>query len=277
MKTERRHDLETNSLALKMTQWIETIKPHINKLLGAVAVIVGLMAINSIWNSKSAANEQNAWDAFAQARTSTDPELMSVQKLAESEEFAGTRMREWAQIVWADRQVLLSARTYLFDRKAALSRLRGVIGIYDGLTTSASDPELRDRAHFGLGRVYELQNKVNLAQQQFAKVQGDLGPIASQRAEQLQSGGVKDDCEWLATAELPKRDLTGGQGASGQKPSFNATIPKTSATDSAAEQVGLEDLLENFSGDEKVEDRYEEESTESQESQPADESDSAAE
>ncbi|HCK42239.1 MAG TPA: hypothetical protein DHW22_11475, partial [Planctomycetaceae bacterium] len=71
MKTERRHDLETNTLALKMTSMIETIKPYWNKLLGVVILLVAMLAVSSFINSQSKATEENAWAAYAKARNST--------------------------------------------------------------------------------------------------------------------------------------------------------------------------------------------------------------
>ena len=198
---------------------------------------------------------------------------MNMQKLALAEEYVGTQMQEWAQITWADRQVLLASRSYLLDRKAALDRLRGVIGIYDGLSKNASDPEIRDRCHFGLGRVYELQNKVEEAQRHYAMVQGALSPIANQRSQQLLSEAVKEDCHWLATAELPKRDLTGGQGASGERPSFEASLPGASSNGSTSEETSLEQMLKDFQIDDAEEDRYEVETPDTDEAQPAAEND----
>jgi len=233
MKTERRHDLETNSLALKLTHWIESVKPHSRLVLGLVSLVVVLLVISSTWSSYLVSAEKVAWDAFALARNTTDPELMAVQKLGTAEEYAGTRMQEWAQITWADRQVTLAAGVYLRDREAAQDRLRGVIGLYDGLATNGLDQQIQNRARFGLARVYELQNKVEQAALEYALVEGDLAPMASERAKQLQTEDVKESCNWLATAELPKLDLTGGQGATGVRPNFDALLPVTSTSDEA--------------------------------------------
>ena len=75
MKTERRHDLEANSLAIKLANWIELIKPYTNTLLGVAAALVAVTAISSMMNSRSAATEESAWAAYAQAKNSSDPEL----------------------------------------------------------------------------------------------------------------------------------------------------------------------------------------------------------
>jgi hypothetical protein len=277
MKTERRHDLEANSLAIKLANWIESIKPYTNTLLGVAAALVAVTAISSMMNSRSAATEESAWAAYAQAKNSSDPELENLRKLTESEEFAGTRMQEWAHLTWADRQVLAASRIYLRDRGAAEDRLRGARGIYETFAADARDEQIRDRSHFGLGRVFEMLNKVDEAQREYALVQGDLQPIASQRAELLQADGAKETCNWLASAELPKPDITGGKGASGERPGFDVSLPSANSTTSAEESDPS--VLQGFAiGDSATDSRKEElNGDEEAAAEPAEEQESAGE
>ena len=277
MKTERRHDLETNSLAIKLANWIESIKPYTNTLLGVAAALVAVTAISSMMNSRSAATEESAWAAYAEAKNSSDPELENLRKLTESEEFAGTRMQEWAHLTWADRQVLVAARIYLRDRGAAEDRLRGARGIYETFAADARDEQIRDRSHFGLGRVFEMLNQVDEAQREYALVRGDLQPIASQRAELLQADGAKETCNWLASAELPKPDITGGKGASGERPGFDVSLPSANSTTSAEESVPS--VLQGFEISDSAEDSRKEELNGDEEAaaEPAEEQESAGE
>jgi hypothetical protein len=276
MKTERRHDLETNSLAIKLANWIESIKPYTNTLLGVAAALVAVTAISSMMNSRSAATEESAWAAYAEAKNSSDPELENLRKLTESEEFAGTRMQEWAHLTWADRQVLVASRIYLRDRGAAKDRLRGARGIYETFAAGARDEQIRDRSHFGLGRVFEMLNRVDEAQREYALVQGDLQPIASHRAELLQADGAKETCSWLATAELPKPDITGGKGASGERPGFDVSLPSANSTTPAEESVPS--VLQGFTiGDSEKDSRKEELNGDEEAAEPAEEQESAGE
>ncbi len=262
MKSERRHDLESNELVI----WLEKFRPYAGQATAVVAVLVSVLAIGSIWNSGSAAKQKAAWDAFALANDTSDPELMALLSVADNEEYAGTPMPEWAQVTWADRQLLLAGQAYLADREAALSRLKKVEGIYSTLAAGASDSEVKNRARFGLARVYELQNKLDEAKEQYATVQGDLKSLASERAAQLDLPEVREACAWLATADLPRPS---GDGTQQGRPSFDVEFPATDGGEFNTKT--LEDLLENLTKQNgKTEKRYNEDEEKSAEEVPAD-------
>ncbi|NOY41938.1 MAG: hypothetical protein GXP26_08890 [Planctomycetes bacterium] len=266
MKSERRHDLESNELVV----WLDKFRPYTGQATAVVAVVVSVLAIGSIWNSGSEAKQEAAWDAFALANDTSDPELMALLSAADNEEYAGTSMPEWAHVTWADRQLLLAGHAYLADRSAARSRLKKVEGIYSTLAAGASDSEVKNRARFGLARVFELQNKLDEAKEQYAMVQGDLESLASERATQLDLPEVREACAWLATADLP---LPASSGAHQGQPNFDVEFP---ATDSGEFNTKtLEDLLENLTKQSgKTEKRYseddEEKATEEETAAPED-------
>jgi|GEM_PF-2287802 len=246
MKSEHRHELETNLLSAQLAQWIEKLKPYSGQIGTGVLMLALVYAGLSVWDSQVEIGERAAWDAFALANDTSDPEMKSLYQVASSDEYTGTKMQEWAYVNWADRQVLIAMASSLADRKKTEDRLTSVLGIYEEMANSAGDTQVRNRARFGLARVYELQNKIDEARQQYMKVRGDLQLQANERAEQLDSEEVRQACEWLATTELPKRDLTGGQGASGARPGFGADLPGTEASKSSISAEKLDELLENF-------------------------------
>jgi hypothetical protein len=253
MKSEHRHDLETNWLAHHLAVWIERLKPHTTKLMLAAGVVAGLLVVVSISSSVSASKSKAAWEAYALAVNSTDPELMQLQQVAE--EYPDTTMQEWAYATWADRQLMIASSRYLIDREAARERLRKVQGKYEFIVNSG-DPQIRDRAHFGLARVYEMLDQLDQAKNEYALVQGDLAKLATERTNQLESDTVQQSCKWLATTELPSRNTlndtsslgaglsTQGlstQGLPGERPPFEAISPSI-GTDGLS-QKSIEELL----------------------------------
>ena len=215
-------------------------------------LLAAFYAIMTVWDAQSASKEAAAWDAFALATDTSDPEMKGLQRVAGDEQYAGTKMQEWAYVGWADQQVVRAMSSYFVDREVTKDRLTNVVGIYEELASGAADPQVLNRARFGLARVYELQNKLDEAKQQYLTVRGDLQRQASERAEQLDSEKVREACAWLATAELPKRDLTGGQGASGERPEFDAALP----TGDSITEKSLEELLGELNSDSGEENRY---------------------
>jgi hypothetical protein len=253
MKSEHRHELETNQLSAGLARTIQNLKPYSGQMITGLVLLALVYVGISIWNVQAAQREQAAWDAFALASDTTDREMASLQRVAGDEQYAGTKMSEWAYVGWADRQVLNAMDYYLVDREKAESLLQNVAGIYQGFASSASDAQVRNRARFGLARVYELQNKIDEASQQYLNVQGDLQPLAAERAAELQTDTVRQACAWLATAELPKRDQTGGQGASGARPQFGADLPAATSSKDGISQEKLEALLSELEDGSKPE------------------------
>lgn len=260
MKSEHRHELETNELSASLAKWIEGIKPYSGQIITAIVLLSVAYVGFTLWGVQSAQHEQEAWDAFALATDTSDPDLDSLRKVASDEQYAGTAMQEWAYAGWADRQVLLAINEYLYDRESANKRLESCQGIYQELAAGAGDQQVQNRARFGLARVLEMQNKLDEAKQQYLTVRGPLQLQAEERAEQLGSEEVQTACNWLATAELPKRDLSGGGGAAGERPEFDVSLPETSpAQGDSINQKSLEELLGGFNNDEDNSNRYGEE------------------
>ena len=256
MKSEHRHQLETNDLSARLAQWIEKLKPYSGQITTGILLLAVGYAGLSVWNAQSKLKEDAAWDAFALATDSSDPEMNSLLRVAENKEYAGTGMQEWAYAGWADRQVLNAMQYSLADRSKMDEKLTSVLGIYEQLAKNANDPQVLNRARFGLACVYELQGKLEEAREQYALVRGDLQLQASERAKQLESASVQAATEWLAKAELPKLDLTGGQGASGARPDFEASLPETGPARSGISNESLDELLENFRSNEPADNRY---------------------
>ena len=246
MKTERRHDLETNDLARHTAEWIEKLKPHTSQIFGTVLAVAGVLILVYLWTSTSDSQEQAAWTDYALAIESDDPDAFDLQKVATNEAYAGTSMQEWASAAWADLQTAVATQTFLRDRESAEQRLSEAEPVYLELIQSAKDEQIRNRAHYGLGRVYQMLDRLDEAQEHFDSVGGDYQAIAQARAEQLLDPEFQDACKWLATAELPKREPT---GVSGDKPAFEAELPDAGGVSARS----LEDILGFTGGDD---DRY---------------------
>ncbi len=255
MKTERRHDLGTNELARWTAVWVEKIKPYSSLLTAVVVVLLGMAAVGSMWDSASESKQEAAWDAYALAVNSGDMEMTKMQRVANDDVHAGTEMQEWARATWADRQLFLATQTYLIDRESSQEKLRRIVPAYEQLAESTGDGQLRNRARFGLAQVYELQNKLEEARQQYDLVRGDLEPLARIRADHLLSPGVKESYEWLATAELPKSALQSAPGTPGSRPAFEADLPDASGASSDFGGQSLEEILGGLSTGES-DDRY---------------------
>jgi hypothetical protein len=279
MKSERRHDLETNELAIRMQEWIDRLKPYTSQIALVILGVIALAFIASAWGGASLAKEQEAWDEFTLASYSTDPELASMKLLAENEDFASTSVPEWAYLAWANRQVQLASQTYLTDRVGTTKRLEAVQKILTSLADGAGNPQIQDRARYGLAQALEMLGKADEAKKAYAKVKGDLAVLAKSRAEELDNPEVVKACEWLATAELPKQEPASTAGTiSGTKPSFEADVPAAApGTDPLSTTRSMEQILNDALGPANDENRYGEDDPNPETlSEEAEEADAAA-
>lgn len=245
MKTERRHELSENVLAKEINVVSDMARQH----GGTVAMVIGvgmiIYAAAAFWNSHRASVNQDAWDAYQTAIVEGDPELRSLRRVADSDEFSGTVMQEWAYLTWADRQLLLASQQYFVNRDEANKRLTDVAAVYDQYATSGVDPEIRNRSRLGLARVDEMQNRLEEARKEYNLVEGALGEYAARRATELESKQLEEDYKWLTTAPLPKPVAAAkGPGTPGLRPGFEAMPPAAEAGEQGIDSSkSLEEIL----------------------------------
>jgi predicted negative regulator of RcsB-dependent stress response len=258
MKSEHRHDLETNLLAKKLATWIEALRPYGSAAFGTALVIaIGVIGF-SYFSGSSSARQGQAWSSYNQAIEGWIPDLEKLRLSAE--EHAGTTMQRWADMTWADGHVWMAARDYIHNRAAALEALNRASGTYRNLIEESNDERLQSRAHFGLARVYELRGELDKAKEEYLAVRGGFEQLAKSRAEALDDPETKDASAWLATAQAPRRSTPTGPGTPGQRPDFSVgglDIPSQGDAGAEDAPASVDDLFRGFELPDVPEDRYE--------------------
>ena len=259
MKSEHRHDLETNERARRLATLIERVKPYATTVL-TVALVAAVAAAGFAYVRQSAAARQSeAWDAYNLAVQGRIPDMEMLKQSAELH--AGSPMAQWSNVTWADGQLRLATVQYIGFRESANESLAKAESMYQGLLRSATDARIRDRGNFGLGRVFEMRNNLVKAREYYRAVTGEFAGVAAARAEQLESERIIDACEWLASAKPPPRRAPRGPGEPGLRPEFEVddlTMPLDEMDE--ADETDLEDILKGFSPtgiDASTERRYE--------------------
>ncbi len=244
MKSEHRHELETNELAKWLEIRIEQAKPYVAYIVAGVAALVVAVVAASYAGGRSAEKQERAWEAFALATYSRELDLSSLQEVAVSDEYAGSDVQEWAYLTWADRQVQLAAQAYLDNRERSTELLKPALSAYESVASLSADQQLVDRARLGLARVYEMQNQPDRAKQEYELVQGDFATVAAAAIRRLEDSSAAGDLAWLATAPLPRPPVS-ESAVLGSDPTFGVDIPGVSP-EQQAEQKSLEEILGGF-------------------------------
>ncbi len=245
MKSAHRHELETNALAHRLELYIERYRPYMGQIIGVLLAIAALILIGSYLVGASSTRNSGTWDTFNQAIMASPPNLDELHRAAQ--EYAGTPMQQIADLTWADAQVYIATRTYLADRPKALEILTAATSAYESILQSSKDQQLVSRARLGLARIYELQNKLDKAREEYGKVAGAMAPYAKAQVERLNKPEAQDTYAWLANAKLPLPKAPAGPGVPGQRPEFSpgeinlptagpAAAPKPEDTKAANEE-----------------------------------------
>jgi predicted negative regulator of RcsB-dependent stress response len=222
MKTERRHELQTNALADALGHAVDAVKPYTQIAVGVVlaaAVIFGVVKYLSV---RSEENVVDAWNMYLQASTGGSESTEELSQLIE--QYPDTAAAQWSHLFLAD-QALGDGINQLFqNRSEANEKLRQAEQHYLAVQQKASDPLLEERATLGLGRVYESQVQLDKAKQAYQQLldrwpNGAFAATARERLNDLSQQSTKEFYDWFAGSE-PKTPAE-GPGTPGSRPSFN--------------------------------------------------------
>ncbi len=259
MKTERRHELESNALARRVDTIIEDLKPYASTVAGILAAVAVAILGWSYLSSSSSSRQAEAWNVYNQAIEGYYPNLNLLKTAAE--ENPGTAMQEFADVTWADGQVWMATREMLTRRSSADELLGKARGAYQSIIRTSNNDRVVNRARYGLAQVSEMQNEVDKAIEQYNSVQGAFAELAKARAKELGEAKTKEALSWLATAEAPRRMPPMGPGTPGQRPNFSAdelSIPGANTSQSSEGiEKSFEDILKGIGNDIKAGDTAE--------------------
>lgn len=216
MKTERRHELGTNELALRLTAWIEKIKPYSTPILVGVIGAAVLYFGYQFFSGQSRAQTAAAWTAYYDAVQSNDPaKLNSV-----AEQYADAPASQWAEMAVADIQMGRGMALLFLNRQQAHEQLNKAGGAYRKLQNEGRHDLLRERAAFMRACVLEAQGDLDEAKKAYGQVSGMFEQTAKQRIESLGKKDTKEFYNWFASAEPAQVPTTTGPGVPGMRTEF---------------------------------------------------------
>lgn len=221
MKTERRHELQTNTLAASLNHWIEAAKPYSRAVLaGVIAIVMALFAWAYISN-QGARREAEGWTEYFHAMNTRDP-VDALRDIAER--YSGSSVAHWARLTLADLELSSGTNRLFTDRTLGRDQLREAKQRYDALILETSDPTISQRATYGLARTTEALGELAAARASYEKLVKDWpdGPFksaAEARLKDLERADTKDFYDWFAKYEPPK-PLSKEPGTPGARPDF---------------------------------------------------------
>lgn len=227
MKTERRHELQHNTLADALGQAVETVKPYTQIAVGAVLAAAIIIILVKYLSFRSQEGLVDSWNMYLQASTQGGTE--GPEELARLiEEYPDSTAAQWSHLFLADQSLNDGIGQLFQNRSDANDKLRKAEEHYQDVQKKASDPLLLERATLGLARVYESQVKLSDAQQEYQRMlklwpQGAFAPTARDRLKDLSQPSTKEFYDWFA-ANGPK-PADSGLGTPDARPPFHLPEP----------------------------------------------------
>lgn len=223
MKTERRHELQTNALARSLADWVERAKPY-GKAGLALLLAVAVLLFAWAWTSTQSAGQAAAgWTELFEATRGANPDPRETLRDI-SGRYAGTMVGQWARLTLADLQLQSGTGRLLQDRKIGQEELREAREEYKALLVEASQNTIQQRATYGLARAEEALGELEPARTTYRSLaerwpEGPFAAAAESRANDLERQSTKVFYDWLAKYEPPP-PLSNEPGTPGIGPSF---------------------------------------------------------
>ena len=242
MRTERRHELQTNELADYLGKWIERVKPYRNLCLGMVVAVVVIVGAIMILNTQAAQREKDAWPEYFRATTGTAVDLEALSRIAD--DHPGTQAEQWSTVSWADARLQSGVDGLVIDRAQSTKNLQSAVDAYRRLQQANVSELIHQRATLGLARAYESLGELDKARKEYRQVTGAFQAFAQQRAKELELGEAKEFYDWFASAERATPSLDSLPGNPGQRPDFSLNDAGLPFNDGASEESSFG--TENF-------------------------------
>jgi tetratricopeptide (TPR) repeat protein len=199
MKTDRRHELQTNVLADWLGKHLQQLQGYSKTILAVILLVVAAAIAGTFLAQGQSARSQTSWNQFFQAFGERDPEALEVV----ASKNQGTVAAVWARLAEADLKLAEGIGDLYTNRDNAKKNLAEAERNYLAVDRAASEKLLRERAWFGLGQVYESLSELDKAKQYYGKLISSsptsaLGKEAKRRSDALSDTSTEKWYNWFA-------------------------------------------------------------------------------
>ena len=198
MKSERRHDLQTNELAGTLGSGIEKVQPFVQYVVGGL-VIAALAAIGwGVYTSFARKNAAAAWTEYYFTLNTGDAESFK----AIADKHPGSAAAVWAQQTAGDEYLADGIDALYRDRGQGTELIKNAIKSFEEVSQSAPSDDLKTRATLGLAQAHEALGEIDKAKDLYQEVisaglQPAITTVATNRVAFLNSQAGKDFYAWF--------------------------------------------------------------------------------
>lgn len=247
MKTERRHELETNVLADRLAHTADRIEPYRR----VIVVLLAAFAFLAFAYSYMAGNQQQklaeGWERYDAALRAPIAEGRRKRLEETLANHAGEPVAAWAELWLADDELAEGIDKLFLDKSDAKDLLKSAINRFSSVNASGP-PMLQQRAMMGLAHAYESLGKLDEARKAYDTLlktfpDGPLAQAAEARRLALDKEATKQFYAWFSEYTPPTVDFSRDPGKPGERPNFDGSLDAP-----AGAGISKDDLFQNIKG-----------------------------
>ena len=196
MSNERRHELETNDLAILLERVNKAIEPYSKAIAIGIGVLIVALIGWMFYSSQQTGERSDSTLDLIQGNASQDPEVL----MEVSNNYPGTAAAAWALVYQGQLQLSEGIQTLYRDRVEAEQLLGDAKTAFQSAMSASSDSLLRSRAQLGIARAAESLGELDQAveaYQQVVKI-GESEAIIEQAEQRIAAIGEPRTEEFLA-------------------------------------------------------------------------------
>jgi len=221
MKTERRHELQTNALADWLGRSIENVRPYSTGIVGGVVLVVVAMGAYTYWKHQTRTSEQRGWEQLLSFSAAGNPN--NLEDVADT--FPNALVGIYARLQLANVQLNNGIYQLFTDRAEGKDQLNKAVVTFETIKNEATDPFLQQHALYGLARAHESLDHLEEAEKYYQELRdkwsdGVYSTMASRRLADLNRRETKEFYDWFEAQE-PVASITGGPGQPGTRLPFD--------------------------------------------------------
>jgi tetratricopeptide (TPR) repeat protein len=207
MAAERRHDQHDhhaeNDLAASTVDLLAWLRPHLQTLGIAAAVLVGAYAAWTLIAAQRRATAERSWDDCMAALGEQDPaRLEEVIR-----QYPGSPAARWSQMLLAEAAITEGCQQLFGDRERARQRLGNAVDLYTAILAEQPGGLIEERAVFGLAKAREALGELDQARRGYETLvaeypQSAVRGLATQRLAALSRGATPEWYAWFSEQDM---------------------------------------------------------------------------
>ncbi len=198
MKSERRHDLQSNELAQTLGTGIEKVQPFVQYIVGGL-VVAALLAVSwGVYSSFARKNAAAAWTEYYFTLNTGDAEAFKLI----ADKHPGSAASIWALQTAGDEYLADGIDALYRDRTQGTELIKNAIKSFEDVGSSTQSEDLRTRAKLGLAQAHEALGDIDKAKTLYQEVasaalQPAITTVATNRIAFLNSQAGKEFYAWF--------------------------------------------------------------------------------